>query len=241
METTCRLLKLRSGEEVLCLLAGENESTIHVLRPMVIKSHMTHDNFGITREITVLRNWLEFTEAEEIDIPKDYIATILQPSDKTVNLYQNSIRKEEKIKKAVEDAQNQLDKILNNEDDFNQMLKELVGEEPPNYEEKPKNNSPKSPMMPFPFGPRANNVGMFFSIPPDIFEDLLENGLLDFDALVDPMSDDDDKEIREIIIPEIELMSEKEKDKLKKKGINLEDFPDDPRKYIDDVSKDTKE
>ena len=92
METTCRLLKLRSGEEVLCLLAGENESTIHVLRPMVIKSHMTHDNFGVTREITVLRNWLEFTEAQEVDIPKDHIATILKPSDSTVNLYQNSIR-----------------------------------------------------------------------------------------------------------------------------------------------------
>jgi len=162
METTCRLFKLRSGEEVLGLLSGENDSTISILKPMVIKSHMTHDNFGVTREITVLRNWLEFTEAQEVDIPKDHIATILKPSDSTVNLYQNSIRKEEKTKKAVEEAQKEIDDILGDEDG-------------------------------------------------------------------------------EILIPEMELMTDKEKDKLKRKGINLEDFPDDPRKYIDDISEDTKE
>lgn len=240
METTCRLLKLRSGEEVLCLLAGENESTIHVLRPMVIKSHMTHDNFGVTREITVLRNWLEFTEAQEVDIPKDHIATILKPSDSTVNLYQNSIRKEEKTKKAVEEAQKQLDEILGDEDTFNQMLKDLVGEDLSDDKEKPKDNLPKHPMMPFPFGTGPNSVGMYFSIPPNIFEDLLENGLLDFDAFMGPMDDEED-EIGEILIPEMELMTDKEKDKLKRKGINLEDFPDDPRKYIDDISEDTKE
>ena len=240
METTCRLLKLRSGEEVLCLLAGENESTIHVLRPMVIKSHMTHDNFGVTREITVLRNWLEFTEAQEVDIPKDHIATILKPSDSTVNLYQNSIRKEEKTKKAVEEAQKQLDEILGDEDTFNQMLKELMGEESSEDKEKPKDNFPKSSTMPFPFGANPNSVGMFFSIPPNLFEELLENGLLDFDAFMGPMEDEED-DIDEILIPEMELMTEKEKDKLKRKGINLEDFPDDPRKYIDDISEDTKE
>ena len=240
METTCRLLKLRSGEEVLCLLAGENESTIHVLRPMVIKSHMTYDTFGVTREITVLRNWLEFTEAEEVDIPKDHIATILKPSDSTVNLYQNSIRKEEKTKKAVEEAQKQLDEILGDEDTFNQMLKDLVGEDSPDDKEKPKDNLPKHPMMPFPFGTGSNSVGMYFSIPPNLFEDLLENGLLDFDAFMGPMDDEED-EIGEILIPEMELMTDKEKDKLKRKGINLEDFPDDPRKYIDDISEDTKE
>jgi len=238
METTCRLLKLRSGEEVLCLLAGENESAIHVLRPMVIKSHMTYDTFGVTREITVLRNWLEFTEAEEVDIPKDHIATILKPSDSTVTLYQNSIRKEDKTKKAVEEAQKQIDEILSDEDTLNQMLKDLMGGEPGQDIEKSKDNPSKLPSMPFPFGNSANTVGMFFSIPPNLFEELLENGLLDFDAFMGLPDEDDEMEE---LIPEMEFMSDKEKDKLKRKGINLDDYPDDPRKYIDDVSEDTKE
>jgi hypothetical protein len=239
METTCRLLKLRSGEEVLCLLAGENESMIHVLRPMVIKSHMTYDSFGITREITVLRNWLEFTEAEEVDIPKDHIATILKPTNSTIDLYQNSIRKEEKAKKTLDDAHKKLDEILENEDTFNQMLKDLMGSDSLDDKEKSKDN-PKHPTMPFPFGTNQHSVGMYFSIPPNLFEDLLENGLLDFDVFMGPMDEDGD-EIDEALIPEMEIMTDKEKDKLKKKGINLEDFPDDPRKYIDDISEDTKE
>jgi len=115
-----------------------------------------------------------------------------------------------------------------------------VGEEPSDDKEKPKDNLSKPPMMPFPFGMGPNSVGMYFSIPPNIFEDLLENGLLDFDAFMGPMDDEED-EIGEILIPEMELMTDKEKDKLKRKGINLEDFPDDPRKYIDDISEDTKE
>jgi hypothetical protein len=39
----------------------------------------------------------------------------------------------------------------------------------------------------------------------------------------------------------MEFLTDKEKEKMKRKGINLEDFPDDPRKYIDDISEDTKE
>ena len=93
--------------------------------------------------------------------------------------------------------------------------------------------------MPFPFMNPNTNVGMFFSIPPDVFQEMIENGLLDFDmfgALKDDEEDDED-----ILIPEMEFLTDKEKEKMRRKGINLEDFPDDPRKYIDDISEDTKE
>ena len=48
-------------------------------------------------------------------------------------------------------------------------------------------------------------------------------------------------EEEDFLIPEMEFLTDKEKEKMKRKGINLEDFPDDPRKYIDDISEDTKE
>ena len=100
METTCRLFKLRSGEEVLGLLSGENDSTISILRPMVIKTHISPDSFGVTREITLLRNWLEFTDQEHIDLPRDHVASVLMPSENTVVLYQKSLKTEEKYKSA---------------------------------------------------------------------------------------------------------------------------------------------
>lgn len=242
METTCRLFKLRSGEEVLGLLSGENDSTISILKPMVIKTHISPDPLGVTREITVLRNWLEFTDQEYIDLPKDHIASVLMPSESTVILYQKSVRTEENYKENLKKAEEKKKETTQNPDNLQDMFKSLFDDIIEMDSNEPPNNNPlaKPPSpMPFPFMNPNTNVGMFFSIPPDIFQEMIENGLLDFDmfgALKDDEEDDED-----ILIPEMEFLTDKEKEKMRRKGINLEDFPDDPRKYIDDISEDTKE
>jgi hypothetical protein len=241
METTCRLFKLRSGEEVLGLLSGENDSTISILKPMVIKTHISPDPLGVTREITVLRNWLEFTDQEYIDLPRDHIASVLMPSESTVVLYQKSVRTEENYKESLKQAEEKKKETMQNPDSLQDMFKSLFDEiiEMDSKEPEIKNPLMNQPPMPFPFMNQNTNVGMFFSIPPDVFQEMIENGLLDFDmfgALKDNEEDDED-----ILIPEMEFLTDKEKEKMRRKGINLEDFPDDPRKYIDDISEDTKE
>lgn len=240
METTCRLFKLRSGEEVLGLLSGENDSTISILKPMVVKTHISPDPLGVTREITVLRNWLEFTDQEYIDLPRDHIASVLMPSESTVVLYQKSVRTEENYKESLRQAKEKKKEIMQNPDSLQDMFKSLFDEIIEMDSEPPINNplAKTPPSMPFPFMNPNTNVGMFFSIPPDIFQEMIENGLLDFD-MFGALKDEDEEE--DILIPEMEFLTDKEKEKMKRKGINLEDFPDDPRKYIDDISEDTKE
>jgi hypothetical protein len=240
METTCRLFKLRSGEEVLGLLSGENDSTISILKPMVIKTHISPDPLGVTREITVLRNWLEFTDQEYIDLPRDHIASVLMPSESTVVLYQKSVRTEENYKESLRQAEEKKKETMQNPDSLQDMFKSLFDEIIEMDSEPPINNPlAKTPSsMPFPFMNPNTNVGMFFSIPPDIFQEMIENGLLDFD-MFGALKDEDEEE--DLLIPEMEFLTDKEKEKMRRKGINLEDFPDDPRKYIDDISEDTKE
>lgn len=240
METTCRLFKLRSGEEVLGLLSGESDSTISILKPMVIKTHISPDPLGVTREITVLRNWLEFTDQEYIDLPRDHIASVLMPSESTVVLYQKSVRTEENYKESLKQAEEKKKETMQNPDSLQDMFKSLFDEIIEMDSEPPINNplAKTPPSMPFPFMNPNTNVGMFFSIPPDVFQDMIENGLLDFD-MFGALKDDDEEE--DLLIPEMEFLTDKEKEKMKRKGINLEDFPDDPRKYIDDISEDTKE
>lgn len=240
METTCRLFKLRSGEEVLGLLSGENDSTISILKPMVIKTHISPDPLGVTREITVLRNWLEFTDQEYIDLPRDHIASVLMPSESTVVLYQKSVRTEENYKESLKQAEEKKKETMQNPDSLQDMFKSLFDEIIEMDSEPPINNplAKTPPSMPFPFMNPNTNVGMFFSIPPDVFQDMIENGLLDFD-MFGALKDDDEEE--DLLIPEMEFLTDKEKEKMKRKGINWEDFPDDPRKYIDDISEDTKE
>jgi len=240
METTCRLFKLRSGEEVLGLLSGENDSTISILKPMVIKTHISPDSFGVTREITLLRNWLEFTDQTHIDLPRDHIASVLMPSESTVILYQKSLKTEENYKESLKKAEEKTKEVMDNPQGFQDMLNSLFDDiiEGDIQTSEPKNPLAKPPSMPFPFMNPNTNVGMFFSIPPDVFQDMIENGLLDFDGF-GSLRDEDEEE--EFLIPEMEFLTDKEKEKMKRKGINLEDFPDDPRKYIDDISEDTKE
>ena len=240
METTCRLFKLRSGEEVLGLLSGEKDSTISILKPMVIKTHISPDPLGVTREITVLRNWLEFTDQEYIDLPRDHIASVLMPSESTVVLYQKSVRTEENYKESLKQAEEKKKETMQNPDSLQDMFKSLFDEIIEMDSEPPINNplAKTPPSMPFPFMNPNTNVGMFFSIPPDVFQDMIENGLLDFD-MFGALKDDDEEE--DLLIPEMEFLTDKEKEKMKRKGINWEDFPDDPRKYIDDISEDTKE
>jgi hypothetical protein len=240
METTCRLFKLRSGEEVLGLLSGESDSTISILKPMVIKTHISPDPLGVTREITVLRNWLEFTDQEYIDLPRDHIASVLMPSESTVVLYQKSVRTEENYKESLKQAEEKKKETMQNSDSLQDMFKSLFDEIIEMDSEPPINNplAKTPPSMPFPFMNPNTNVGMFFSIPPDVFQDMIENGLLDFD-MFGALKDDDEEE--DLLIPEMEFLTDKEKEKMKRKGINWEDFPDDPRKYIDDISEDTKE
>jgi len=240
METTCRLFKLRSGEEVLGLLSGENDSTISILKPMVIKTHISPDPLGVTREITVLRNWLEFTDQEYIDLPRDHIASVLMPSESTVVLYQKSVRTEENYKESLRQAEEKKKETMQNPDSLQDMFKSLFDEIIEMDSEPPINNplAKTPPSMPFPFMNPNTNVGMFFSIPPDVFQEMIENGLLDFD-MFGALKDDDEEE--DLLIPEMEFLTDKEKEKMKRKGINWEDFPDDPRKYIDDISEDTKE
>ena len=129
---------------------------------------------------------------------------------------------------------------MQNPDSIQDMFKSLFDEIIEMDSEPPINNplAKTPPSMPFPFMNPNTNVGMFFSIPPDVFQEMIENGLLDFD-MFGALKDDDEEE--DLLIPEMEFLTDKEKEKMRRKGINLEDFPDDPRKYMDDISEDTKE
>jgi hypothetical protein len=242
METTCRLFKLRSGEEVLGLLSGENDSTISILKPMVIKTHISPDSFGVTREITLLRNWLEFTDETRIDLPRDHIASVLMPSESTVILYQKSLKTEEKYKESIKEKEEKAKEILENPEGLQDMLNSLFNDiiDGDIQTAEPKNPITKIPQMPFPFINPNTSVGMFFSIPPDIFEEMVENGILDFDFFSGKDEDDKDDE-NDVLIPEMEMMTDKEKDRLKRKGIDLDQFPDNPQKYIEEDLDNTSE
>jgi hypothetical protein len=94
MNSKYRILKLRSGEEIIAQIVGQSNGKMIIERPMVFKSLLV-EKFGMKREITVLKNWLFNSSQVRTEIPKDHIATFLEPHSVVEELYEFEKDKED--------------------------------------------------------------------------------------------------------------------------------------------------
>tara|TARA_Y100000385_G_scaffold281467_1_gene334328 strand:- start:6732 stop:7469 length:738 start_codon:yes stop_codon:yes gene_type:complete len=95
METTYRVIKLNSGEEIIAKIKGEVEGSMLIERPMIFKSSAAFDGFGNQKEVTYLRNWLSFSNQIETEISKVNILTILEPDSDVITLYNKEKERED--------------------------------------------------------------------------------------------------------------------------------------------------
>lgn len=95
METTYRVIKLNSGEEIIAKIKGEIEGNMLIERPMIFKSSAAFDGFGNQKEVTYLRNWLSFSNQIETKISKNNILTVLEPDSHVITLYDKEKERED--------------------------------------------------------------------------------------------------------------------------------------------------
>ena len=74
-----RILKLRSGEQIIAEIKNSSSKKIIVKRPMSIRMGMQVDPLGGQKDFTILKNWLYHSDEIETSIPSDFVATILKP------------------------------------------------------------------------------------------------------------------------------------------------------------------
>ena len=108
MGSSYRILKLKSGEEIITRILSQQKGKLVLERPMIFKTLVMMDGMGRQKEITVLKNWLQFTDQITTDIPKDYIATFLTPDKSSSELYDLQKEKEDvdPIENKITDANN---------------------------------------------------------------------------------------------------------------------------------------
>ena len=82
-----KILKLKSGEELIAGIVGSTKGKMTLERPMVFKTSFQLDGLGRKRELTFLRDWLQNTTDIRVEIPRDHIATFLHPSSEVLKLY----------------------------------------------------------------------------------------------------------------------------------------------------------
>ena len=73
MDKSYRIMKLKSGEEIITQIKGEVKDKFILFRPMLFQTKYMIDGYGRQKEVITLKNWLEFTEQIQTKIPKDFI------------------------------------------------------------------------------------------------------------------------------------------------------------------------
>ena len=115
MSNSYRIIKLKSGDDVITKIKGRENGKLIVETPMIFKSTIITDFTGIPKEVTVLQKWAKYANNKEVKIPEDFILTYLTPMDEAVQLYnleKNKERKESSLKKQLPPMNNEIIKKL---------------------------------------------------------------------------------------------------------------------------------
>ena len=197
-----RILKLRSGEELIAKITSEKNNKLIIERPMVFKSSMMTDPYGRTREMTILKNWLLYATHEQTSIPKDFVASYLKPDTDVMKLYslekkkvdeqkRESSRKIHKVdnheapnkESEINDLVNFMNKIKTEKeksimekimDDMKNLSDEDLREMARNSEEEERNQENF-----------MNYITMTLFLPPEALMSLVEGGLLEEEDIIE--------------------------------------------------------
>lgn len=63
-----KILKLKSGEELIAHVSEKNKRSILLTRPMVFKTTTMMDNIGRPYDMTLLKDWLIHSEIKEVEL-----------------------------------------------------------------------------------------------------------------------------------------------------------------------------
>lgn len=96
MKSTYKIIKMKSGEELIAGVTRTRDGKYKLQRPMIFKSMVTQDFFGGMKEIFMLKNWLILSTDKQTIIPQDSINALLEPSKDITLLYEAEKKKEDR-------------------------------------------------------------------------------------------------------------------------------------------------
>tara|TARA_Y100000310_G_C20398817_1_gene676408 strand:- start:46 stop:765 length:720 start_codon:yes stop_codon:yes gene_type:complete len=204
-KTSYRILKLRSGEEIIAKINGQTKDKMIIERPMIFLHRYMTDLGGRERELTILKSWLSHTNEREAKIPKDHIATFLVPDSDVIDLYDLEKEKEDTDNKPPQRIVNMSENIQKNnmndedeeDDNMINIMKEMLSEYPEllndikeklNIDDEDNNGDILTPNM-------KNFITMTMFFPPEALISLVDADLLDIhdiQNLIDTLGNNDD-------------------------------------------------
>lgn len=87
----CKVLKLKSGEEIICDLVQHSKSKYEIINPFVFKTITVMDIEGRPCDVTLVKDWLSLTTVKKTTIPMNHVATVIDPSSNTKMIYKQEL------------------------------------------------------------------------------------------------------------------------------------------------------
>jgi hypothetical protein len=186
------LLKLRSGDEIIAKKAGAKKGTILLHRPLQLQRSTFLDPLSgnIKKNICVFRDWLEFTTQIECEVPEDFIVVNGTPTPDMISRYLAELDKLDRQDKtnaakpsAKKPSKTDLEATEDLLDEYFKAL-QMPSSDPktPAQQQKSDTNLPSIP-------PNTSMVTASFSMPPDVFLNIVLNMPM-FDGWGQEMDDD---------------------------------------------------
>jgi hypothetical protein len=173
-KTNYKIMKLKSGEEIIARIKNSTDKKIIIERPMCFRSLMIQDYNGNPKEILVMKNWIPLSVENIIDIPKDHILSFMNPNPDAISLYEAEKEREDtkfkitEFKKEIIDEDDEFKKMMKFLSDNTQKLDDMMKDIEQVDEKKPQAKQNKDDM-----------IFMNMMFPPEMLIDLIESELID--------------------------------------------------------------
>lgn len=177
-KTQYKIMKLRSGEEIISRIANSTKDKLTLERPMCFRSLMIQDYYGNPKEVLIMKNWIPLSVENKIDIPKDFVTSFMTPNPDAVSLYETEKEKEDTKGKLT---QFKKENPIDEDEDFKKMMKFLSENtqklddmlndpENQNQDKKPTDKKPNQ---------KDDMIFMNMMFPPEMLIDLIESEIID--------------------------------------------------------------
>ena len=106
-------LKLNNGEDLLCMLVGDEPDCLYVTQPYRVEAMQSPSSMTVT---TAIMRWIPFENmmAEKIRLDKSHIMTYMLVDDEVAEKYINSINRESRMLRQTreEEARRLVSRVL---------------------------------------------------------------------------------------------------------------------------------
>jgi len=191
-----RVFKLRSGEEIIAKIAARPRGKFTLERPMRINYSVVADPFtGVKKSVLYFTDWLGGAVEFKVDIPRAFVLLELTPDPDMERLYSTQSEAQDQFKASgTGGIEPDVDPVIPppTDEELKKLDALLESMGIPKLDEETKThfpedaNAPKPPKAntppPFPsfFPPKQKGILFSFSIPNDILNEWIENGIMDY-------------------------------------------------------------